>query len=84
MKSIIQFIILVFALATAVGCKNNSNAPDATPEPEAVVFAKGADVGWITEMEAAGVKFYDNSGTEKECMQLLKEKGINSIRLPHG
>jgi arabinogalactan endo-1,4-beta-galactosidase len=81
MKSIIQFIILVFALATSVGCKNNSNAPDATPEPEAVVFAKGADVGWITEMEAAGVKFYDNSGTEKECMQLLKEKGINSIRL---
>jgi len=32
-------------------------------------------------MEASGVKFFDNAGTQKECMALLKEKGINSIRL---
>lgn len=44
-------------------------------------FAKGADVGWLPQMEATGYKFYDKDGTEKECLQLLKNRGMNSIRL---
>lgn len=47
-------------------------------------FARGADVGWITEMEAKGDKFYtpDSTRTEMECMQLLRDYcGVNSIRL---
>lgn len=44
-------------------------------------FAKGADVGWITEMEAQGVKFYNNNGTATEGMALLKSLGMNTIRL---
>ena len=32
-------------------------------------------------MEAAGRKFYNTAGTEKECMQILKDLGVNSIRL---
>lgn len=45
-------------------------------------FAKGADVGWITEMESTGCKFYNRDGVEKECMTLLRDDcGVNSIRL---
>ncbi len=44
-------------------------------------FAYGADVSWITQMEASGKKFYNNTGTQMECMTLLKSLGINSIRL---
>lgn len=45
-------------------------------------FAKGADVGWLTEMEANGSKFYNRDGVEKECMELLRDDcGVNSIRL---
>lgn len=53
-------------------------------EPEAVVvddFVKGADVSWLTEMEANNRKFYDASGAEMECMSLLKSIGFNSVRL---
>ncbi len=32
-------------------------------------------------MEAAGKKFYNSSGQEKECMELLKSLGMNTIRL---
>ena len=32
-------------------------------------------------MEAAGRKFYNSAGTEKECMQLLKDLGMNTVRL---
>ncbi len=44
-------------------------------------FAKGADVSWLTEMEAANIKFYDQRGGRQECMQLLKSIGLNSLRL---
>ena len=44
-------------------------------------FALGADVSWLTEMEAAGRFFYTREGQQKECMALLKDLGMNSIRL---
>jgi arabinogalactan endo-1,4-beta-galactosidase len=32
-------------------------------------------------MESVGVKFYDAEGNAKDCLQILKDHGINSIRL---
>lgn len=63
-------------------CSKESTTPD-TPKPpiKKSAFAKGADVSWITELESKGIKFYDFDRKEKECMDLLKSCGINSIRL---
>lgn len=44
-------------------------------------FARGADISWLTEMEAAGKKFYNAGGTEQDCMQILNNLGMNTIRL---
>lgn len=44
-------------------------------------FAYGADVGWLPQMEATGYQFYDTDGSKKDCLQLLKDRGINTIRL---
>lgn len=44
-------------------------------------FAKGADVSWLTEMEKEGYKFYDAEGNGHECMSLLRDLGMNAIRL---
>lgn len=44
-------------------------------------FIKGADVSWLTQMENSGYRFYNNSGTEQDCMLILKNKGMNAIRL---
>lgn len=52
-----------------------------TPSTLKSDFIKGADVSWLTEMETAGKKFYNNVGAEKECMQLMKDLGMNTIRL---
>jgi arabinogalactan endo-1,4-beta-galactosidase len=52
------------------------------PEPSpATVFAKGADVSWLTEMEAAGRKFYSSKGAEQDLFLILKNLGMNTIRL---
>ena len=49
--------------------------------PEENVFVKGADLSWVTEMEADGVRFFDSKGEETDCFLLMKELGMNAIRL---
>lgn len=44
-------------------------------------FALGADIGWLSEMEAKGRKFYDKNGQQKDLLDILKSYDINSIRL---
>ncbi len=37
--------------------------------------------GWLSEMEASGVTFTGADGRPQDCLQILKDGGINSIRL---
>lgn len=73
---------LFYFLLVASSCKN-SDLPTPTPPspPSTANIIKGADVSWLTQMENAGKIFYNSSGTAKECMQLLKDLGMNAIRL---
>ena len=50
-------------------------------QPANAQFVKGADVSWLPQMEATGFHFYNYSGEETNCLQILKDKGINTIRL---
>jgi arabinogalactan endo-1,4-beta-galactosidase len=70
------FFLLAFSYANT-NCQKKKSETAPTP----VSFAKGADISWLTEMEAAGRKFYNAAGTEKECISLLKDGGFNAIRL---
>lgn len=58
---------------------------DNTPvEIERGTFARGADVSWLTELEAKGYTFNTGgaSATQKELMELLRDDcGVNAIRL---
>lgn len=42
---------------------------------------KGADVSWMTEMEANGFVWKDNAGNPRQLMPLLKDYDLNAIRL---
>jgi arabinogalactan endo-1,4-beta-galactosidase len=72
-------IIIVFLIILSSACSKKSSRPGPPPGP--ANFAKGADISWVTEMEAAGRKFYTSAGQEKECMDLMKSLGMNTIRL---
>lgn len=82
MKTHFYFVLV---LSLFLDCKKpaSDNNDDPTPPtpPTPAAFSKGADVSWVTEMENAGIKFYNNSGTAQECMALLKSLGMNTIRL---
>jgi len=45
-------------------------------------FAKGADISWVTEMEAANYKFVNKAGAQQDLFALLKnDYALNTIRL---
>jgi len=67
---------LATALALLTACWRPASAQSAT------AFAKGADISWITEMEANNYKFYNKAGTQQDLFALLKsDYGLNTIRL---
>ena len=76
---LIQILFQLCILITFSDCKKSSTDP--APVVPVTFFAKGADVSWLTQMEASGIQFYNSGGTDTECMQLLKSLGVNSIRL---
>ena len=82
MKDKLLFLIFFGCIACSKSGSNNSGGGGGGTTPPIVVqFAKGADVSWLTQMEAAGRIFYNSSGAAVECIQLLKNLGMNSIRL---
>lgn len=44
-------------------------------------FTRGADVSWVTEMEADGRIFCSTDGTETDLFVLMKQIGMNAVRL---
>jgi arabinogalactan endo-1,4-beta-galactosidase len=48
---------------------------------ETPVFANGADVGWLTQLESFGYTYEDETRTKMDALQILKNHGINSIRI---
>ena len=83
--------LCILAALSLVSCGQNEsssegNKPVDKPiekpveKPTETTFAKGADIGWYTEMEKAGQKFYTASGEEMDCPSLMKSLGFNSLR----
>lgn len=84
----LRFLTLSFCIAfVTLACssrKGTGTNADGLPDGEISqtdVFAKGADISWVTEMEQKGMKFYDAGGKETDCFQLMKDMGLNAVRL---
>ena len=82
MRKILLFATIAASTLFAISCQNrNGNEPEVTePEAPAAAFAKGADIGWATEMAADGIRFYNTAGEERECTALMKELGFDAVR----
>lgn len=64
--------IIIILIASLIMNASVSHAQD---------IARGADIGWLSEMENSGKKFYNEKGAQQDLLQILKDHCINSIRL---
>ena len=83
-----KYIMIASALLCGsifTACNDDNDTPTFPEKTETTYdmsgFARGADVSWLSEMESSGYKFYTSDGKEQECMSLLRDLGINAIRL---
>src|SRR4051812_1660362 len=77
-------LVLILAVISILSCGKSTapaNPPPNNPDTTINTFAKGADIGWVTEMEANGYKFYNRQGKQEDCYQVMKDEGMNSIRI---
>lgn len=84
MKFLTFFFCITFAvLACSSNNETDPNAGGSSEEekPLATDFAKGADIGWCTEYESKGYGFYNAKGEKRECTALMKELGLNAVRI---
>lgn len=82
MKQLFSLFSLLFVLLFQISCTGNKRGvSQQTDSISTDTFALGADLGWITEMESQGDKFYNRQGEERECTALMKELGLDAVRL---
>lgn len=79
-KFILFLVILGFVLLLPTVYFNIPGYSDQKSSGQTQEFWLGADLGWITEYEAQGHKFYNAQGQERECTALMKELGLNAVR----
>lgn len=71
-----RFRLWVIGLASVLltACYHKTDSPRGS-------WARGCDISWLSEMEHDGVAFYDEDGASRDCMDLLREQGMNAVRL---
>ena len=80
-------LLLFLSLTALLGACQQKPDPTIDPGPEKPVvietpaFARGADVSWLSEMEKDGKTFKKADGTPADLLEVLKDCGINAIRL---
>lgn len=82
----LRFLSVLFGMALIMSaCSSNKETGNFSlpgyGEEIVMEFAKGADISWVTEMEKNGMKFRNAAGEERDCFLLMKELGLNAIRL---
>ncbi len=75
-----KYYFIPIFLMTLSACSHQVSS-QAIGVSSAPALAKGADISWLTEMEANNHLFYDSTGKQEDCIILMKNLGINAIRL---
>ena len=73
--------LLALCVAVLLVACSSEDTPTKQPAEPLQGFACGADISWTTQLESEGYEFYDSVGEKRECTALMKQLGMNSIRL---
>jgi arabinogalactan endo-1,4-beta-galactosidase len=78
-----RILLFIVLLASFISCGEESpkNTPDPIPDPIFKDMIRGADISFLPEIEATGTNFYDAAGTEADMLDILKNSGVNTIRI---
>jgi arabinogalactan endo-1,4-beta-galactosidase len=76
-----RILIFILFLTFLFSCEDEKRDCCVGPDPVDKELIKGTDISFLPEIEAADVDFKDAAGTNKDLLDILKESGVNTIRL---
>jgi len=75
-------LLLAFVMTSfSVSCQETTQLIPTPMVTDSVAFSKGGDISWLPQMEDGGYKFYNDQGVEEDCFKILKDHGMNTVRL---
>ncbi|MBQ0137228.1 MAG: glycosyl hydrolase 53 family protein [Bacteroidales bacterium] len=74
-------LLITLVLVSLCACKTTTADVDPYIPAPVGSYAKGADCSWLTEQEQDNVLFYNAEGKAVEGMRLMRDYGMNSVRL---
>ena len=80
-KSQKRIILLILYISLIIGAQAKTVTTQIFDRWAHENFVFGADVSFVPNMENSKTKWLDKNGKQKDILQILKEQGINNIRL---
>ncbi|MFZ4546701.1 MAG: glycoside hydrolase family 53 protein [Bacteroidales bacterium] len=77
MKKLICLVLVT--LLIFVGCKKE--IPAEPEEPTIKQIYRGADISFLPEIQESGIQFYNQLGIASSMVDILKQSGVNTVRL---
>ncbi len=78
-----RIVFFAFAAAFALGCNKTKTTTTEPPliTPMASLQYRGADLSFLPIIEHEGTKFYTAENTQQDALTLMKQQGVNLVRL---
>lgn len=79
---VFSFLIIFFSCSSSENQTIEDVIPDNNdPNTNSPFFYKGADISYYPRIKTKGLTFYNRNNTPRNFLQILKENGVNTIRL---
>lgn len=72
--------IFLFVLTILISCTEKTKQ-ESPPPPKPTAFVSAADISGFPEIELSDPVFFDRDGKQEDFLTILKNSGINTIRL---
>ncbi len=82
MKRVKWIHLLLVAVLFFAACSDDNKDPvDPTPDPETKELIAAMDLSQLPEIELSNPTFYDLDNNAKDFLNIVKENGVNTVRL---
>lgn len=78
-KKIIKTLLLII-ISFVLFISFNATTENITASASSTI-SKGADIGWVSQLQANGISWVNESGVAENPLKILKDQGIDSVRL---
>lgn len=76
----LRALIILVSIAIAASCKKSPTTTNNSLGPDNTFFVRGLDLSFTPEISTYNITYYDDS-TAKPILALIKDKGINTVRV---